>query len=268
MLKSDSEFQFFLKLLEKKEKMTAMLAPSFPIDFSYPKIINQLKRLGFSYVVEVAKGAVETNNKLSELMKKNPSKRYIASPCPTIVRLIRRQYLHLKPFLAPVDSPMIQTARLVLKKYPGTRPVFIGPCLLKKSEAKEDYPELDILVLTFKEIKKAFDIKKIKNDSDDSTVVFDMVGPDTRLYAISGGLAQSCDLNNLLTNDEYSVVSGLKKVEESLKNFPKNKSIRILDILFCDGGCIAGQGIDSSLSIEKRRKKVIAYWVNDKIQKE
>ena len=43
-----------LKLIKNKEKMVAMLAPSFLIDFSYPEIIGMLKRLGFEYVVEVS----------------------------------------------------------------------------------------------------------------------------------------------------------------------------------------------------------------------
>ena len=253
-----------MKLLEKKEKMTAMLAPSFPIDFSYPEIVGQLKRLGFTYVVEVARGAMETNRQLLELIDKNPRQRYIASPCPSIARLIRNKYPQLKSFLAPVDSPMAQTARLVLKKYPGARPVFIGPCLAKSFEAQEDYPKLGIMVLTFKELKKALELKGIKNDPRDSSAFFDIAGRQARLYPISGGLAQSCSFNALLTNEEYDVISGLKKVKKSLEDYPKNKHLRALDILFCDGGCIAGPGINNSLSIEERRKKVIAHWTNDK----
>lgn len=260
MEKFSPEFQTFLKLLEQKEKMVAMLAPSFPIDFSYPEIVGKLKRLGFSFVVEVARGAMETNRQLLELIKKNPHGRYITTPCPAIVRLVRHKYPQLKPFLAPIYSPMVNAAKLVLKKFPDTRPVFIGPCPPKKFEAREDYPELGIVVLTFKEIKKVFEMKKIEDDPGDSSASFDMIGPETRLYPISGGLAQSCNLNSLLADEEYDVISGLSLVEESLKDFEKNKQMRVLDILFCDGGCIAGQGIDSPLSTKERREKIISHW--------
>lgn len=261
MEKFSPELETLLKLLEKKEKMTAMLAPSFPIDFSYPAIVGKLKRLGFSYVVEVARGAMETNRQLLELIKKNPRARYITAPCPTIVRLVRNKYPQLKQFLASAYSPMVNTAKLVLKKLPGTRPVFIGPCLPKKIEAREDCPNLKIVVLTFKELKKVLEMKKIGNHSTDASADFDIGGRDTRLYAISGGLAQSCGFNKTFTDEEQDVISGLKLVEESLKDFEKNEPMKVLDILYCDGGCIAGQGIASQLSLKERRQKIISYWV-------
>ena len=254
------ELKTFLELLEKKEKMVAMLAPSFPIDFSYPEIIGKLRRLGCQHVVEVARGAIETNRQLLEELKKNPQNRYITSPCPAIVRLVRNKYPHLKKFLSSACSPMVNIAKIVLKKFPGTRPVFIGPCLPKKIEAREDCPELKIVVLTFKEIKKAFEIKKIDDDPADASADFDIGSRDTRLYAISGGLAQSCGFNQEFTDEEQNVISGLKLVNESLQEFEKNKLMRVLDILYCDGGCIGGQGIDSQLSLEERRKKIISYW--------
>jgi len=238
------------------------LAPSFPIDFSYPEIVGKLRRLGFKYVVEVARGAIETNYQLLELIKKNPQARYITSSCPAIVRLVRNKYPQLKQFLASAYSPMVNTAKLILEKYPNTQPVFIGPCLSKKIEAREDCADLNIVALTFKELKKVFEIKKIGNDSSDSSVDFDIGGRDTRLYAISGGLAQSCGFNKSFTDEEHDVISGLKLVEESLKDFDKNKQMRVLDILYCDGGCIAGQGIaNSQLSIKERRQKIISYWI-------
>lgn len=237
-----------------------MLAPSFPIDFSYPEIVGKLKRLGFSFVVEVSRGAMETNRQLLELIKNNPRGRYITSPCPAVVRLIRHRYPQLEPFLAPTASPMANTAKLVLEKYPGARPIFIGPCPAKRFEAKEDYPELGIVVLTFKEIKKVLKIKETGEDPGDSLASFDLVGAETRLYPISGGLTESSGLIDLLTDPEYDVVSGPKLVRQGLEDFQRNKEMRVLDILFCQDGCITGQGIKSSLPVKERREKVISHW--------
>lgn len=255
------ELKIFLELLEKKEKMVAMLAPSFPIDFSYPQIIGKLKRLGCQHVVEVTRGAMETNRQVLKELKENPQNRYITAPCPAIVRLIRNKYPQLKKFLSLAHSPMVNIAKIVLKEFPGARPIFIGPCLPKKFEAREDYPELKIVALTFKELKKALAIKKIGDDPTDASADFDIGSRDTRLYAISGGLAQSCGLNQKFTDAEQDVISGLKLVDESLQGFEENKLMRVLDILYCDGGCIGGQGIDSQLPLEERRKKIISYWV-------
>jgi len=260
MEKFSPELQTCLELLEKKEKMAVMLAPSFPIDFSYPAIVGKLKRLGFKYVVEVARGAMETNRQLLEQIKKNPQGRHITAPCPVIVRLVRSKYPQLKQFLASAYSPMVNIAKLVLEKFPNTRPVFIGPCLPKKIEAREDCPSLKIIVLTFKELKKLFEMKKIGDHPTDASADFDIGSRDTRLYAISGGLAQSCGFNKTFTDEEQDVISGLKLVEESLKDFEKNELIKVLDILYCDGGCIGGQGINSQLSLKERRQKIISYW--------
>lgn len=260
MEKFSPELRTFLNLLDKKEKMTAMLAPSFPIDFSYPKIVGKLKRLGFTYIVEVARGAMETNRQLLKAVIKNPHRRFITTPCPVIVRLIRNKYPELKSYLAPVYSPMVNTAKLVLERFPGTRPVFIGPCPPKRFEAKEDFPELKIVILTFKELKQVFKMKKVGDKSSDTQAAFDMTGPETRLYPISGGLAESCGLSQILTDEQYQVVSGPRLSEEFLKNFLKNKTLRVLDILYCEGGCIAGQGIATKLSLDKRREKVIFHW--------
>lgn len=126
------EAKELIELIDKKEKMAAMLAPSFPVVFYYPEIVGMLKHLGFKYVVEVARGAEETNKQLLALMKLHPERRYITNPCPTIVRLIKNKHPNLAQFLSPIDSPMIAAAKIVAKKYPNYKKVYIGPCLIKK----------------------------------------------------------------------------------------------------------------------------------------
>ncbi|MFH1714169.1 MAG: [Fe-Fe] hydrogenase large subunit C-terminal domain-containing protein [Candidatus Nealsonbacteria bacterium] len=247
-------------LIEKKEKMIAMLAPSFPVDFSYSEIVGMLKRLGFKYVVEVAAGAIKTNQQLHALRKLHPNKRYITNPCPSIVRLIRNKYPYLIPFLAPIDSPIIATAKIVAKKYPNYKKVFIGPCIFKKLEAKEDHPELEILVLTYKEIAQAFKLKNISPKKSDKYSFFDIISPKTRLYPISGGLAQSSDLIKKLTDPEYDVISGPKLAEKTIQEFPNKLELKVLDVLFCEGGCINGAGVITKDSPDRRRQKIIAYW--------
>lgn len=255
------EVNAVLKLLGGKAKLVAMLAPSFPIDFSYPQIAAKLKRLGFSKVVEVSRGSEETNKNLLKFLKENPGQRVITSPCPAITRLIRHKYPQLVQHLAPVYSPMIYITQIILQKWPTHRPVFIGPCPVKKLEAQEDHPEYKIVVLTFKELKQIFKIKNFKNEAQDYFAAFDLIGRPTRLYPLSGGLTQSADLINLFTDEEYDVISGHKLIEQVLKDFEKNKKLKVIDILYCEGGCIAGAGIDSQLTLKERRAKIINHWI-------
>ena len=219
-----------------------------------------LKRLGFKYVAEVARGAEETNKQLLALLKLHPDGRYITSPCPTIVRLVRNKYPELIPYLAKIDSPMSALAKIIAKKYPDCKKVFIGPCFSKKSEAEEDRKELDILVLAYKELKKVFEIKKISLQKEDKTQSFDIEAKKTRLYPISGGLAQSSGLTKKLTDLEYDVISGPELSEKTLAKFSTNINLKVLDILYCDGGCINGPGIITKDSLDERRKKVINQW--------
>ncbi|OGZ76949.1 MAG: hypothetical protein A2280_01380 [Candidatus Staskawiczbacteria bacterium RIFOXYA12_FULL_37_10] len=247
-------------LIHKNEKIVAMLAPSFPVVFEYPQIVGMLKRMGFKYVAEVARGAEETNKQLLALTKLHPDRRYITNPCPTVVRIIRNKYPELFQYLSPIDSPMSATAKICNKKYPGCKKVFIGPCIMKKLEASEDRPELDILVLTYKELKIVFDIEKIRPEKRDMLAVFDIKAVPTRLYPVSGGLSQSAGIIEKFTDPEYDVVSGPELVEKTLKEFANKTELKLLDILNCNGACIAGPGIASTDSIDRRRQKIINYW--------
>lgn len=261
-----AEAKELVNLIENKEKMAAMLAPSFIIDFDFPDVVGMLKRLGFKYVVEVSRGAEETNKQLLALLKLHPGKKWITNPCPTVVRTIRNKYPHLIEYLAPIDSPMVATAKIINKKYPGVKKVFVGPCMLKKLEAKEDHPELDILALTYKDLAKIFEARKIKVKPADKKEDFDMKGSATRLYPISGGLAQSSGITSKFTDAEYDVISGPVLVDRTLQEFLNKPELKILDILNCEGGCINGPGIMSRATLEERRKKVAKYWECAKIK--
>ena len=241
--------------------MVAMLAPSFPIIFDPKVIAGQLKRAGFSEVVEVSAGAKRTNEMLLEALKKDKTARFITSPCPSIVRMIRTKYTSALEYLVTeVDSPMAATAREVIKNYGGKRPVFIGPCLVKRLEAYEDYPELNILCVTYKDLQQIFNDLNIGERESDKTVGFDMAGEETRLYPISGGLAQSSGVRELLSEDDIEVVSGGKNLESAITRFLESDHLRLLDILFCEGGCISGPGIVSPLTLDQRRQKITDYW--------
>jgi iron only hydrogenase large subunit-like protein len=251
------------QLLQNKTPMTAMLAPSFVIMYEYPQIVARLKKLGFAHVIEVTAGANLTNQAVIKVLQADPKSRFITSPCPSIVRMIRTKYPELKQYLAfAADSPMVATARLVLEKFPGTKPVFLGPCNAKTLEASEDYPELGILSVPYRDLDvlfQEFNIGEVEAGPEDK---FDIEFQQTRLYPISGGLAQSSEVKKILAADQIEVVSGWQQDEPALKKFATDEKVRLLDILFCNGGCVSGPGINSPLTLEQRREKVINFWQN------
>ncbi len=255
-----NEVDALIQALSEKRKLVAMLAPSFPIVFSYPEIITRLRKLGFSYVIEVSLGARKTNAELADLLKNNPNNRYITSPCPTVVRMVRQQMpKSAKYFTYGVDSPMIATAKIAKENYPDCQPVFIGPCIVKKLEATEDNPDLNILVLTYTEIVQVFNHFNIQEETGIQDQ-FDLGGEGlTRIYPVDGGLSHSSGLMESFQPGEIQTVSGWKNCVEAIKNFDLNPKIRLLDILFCEGGCIGGPGIQSPLSTQERKKKILDY---------
>ncbi len=241
--------------------MVAMLAPSFPIVWEYPGIVSRLRTLGFAGVVEVSIGAKKTNEELTALLEHHPDLRCITSPCPTIVRMIRKQFpQYARYFPEGVDSPMVATAKIVRQAYPGHRPVFIGPCIVKKLEAQEDHPELDILVVTFAEMDKIFEHLHIGDADDSVSDQFDLSEPGlTRLYPVDGGLSHSAGIAKQLGTNAVRIVSGWERCMDAIVAFDQDPSQRLLDILYCEGGCIGGPGIVSPLDTQQRKERVQVF---------
>jgi len=247
-------------LLEKKEHLVAMVAPSFPIMYSQSEIISKLRALGFEKVVEVTAGAKNTNAAVAKLFKENPQGRYITSPCASFVRYVRTKHPEMLSYLAfQADSPMVATAKIVHERFPNFRPIFVGPCIVKKLEASEDYPELSMLVITYKELESLLREKNIQTTSSAEEAQFDIEEKGTRIYPFDGGLTDSSGIRNILKDEEIRIVSGYKNCEAILKEFMENKTIRLVDILFCEGGCINGPGVLSPLTVPERKEKVQEY---------
>lgn len=239
-----------------KGNYVAMLAPSFIVDFSYPKIILQLKDLGFDQVVELTFGAKMINGDY-HINLKNSKKLLISSVCPGIVETIKSKYPHYKQNLILVDSPMIAMAKICKKTYPNHKIVFISPCNFKKIEAQKskyvdyvfDYKELNELLNKFNLTKKKYPKKQY---------FFDKFYNDyTKIYPLSGGLSKTAHLDGAINLNEVKVIDGVSEVCKFLNN--PNKKIRFLDVTFCKGGCIGGPCINSKSPLLIKKRKLLSY---------
>lgn len=238
----------------KRETVVALIAPSFPASFPHvpPFVFYEgLRRLGFAAVHEATMGVEATLPLYQEQLIKSPET-VISSYCPAIVGIITKYFPDLVPLLAPVDSAVNAAGKILATEYPGSKVVFIGPCLAKKEEAVKYGGECIDAVLTFKELKELFKIAKIELDTQGTPQKEDNYLPQS--FPISGGLAQ-----NLGKTEEILVVDGAHDVFEVL-NALRNQTEkpRFLDILFCKG-CIDGPEVDSPLDIYARIRAVQAY---------
>ncbi|MBT4257909.1 hypothetical protein HOD88_01865 [archaeon] len=236
-----------------KGKYVALVAPSFVVQFSYPSIVSRLRKLGFDKVVELTFGAKLVNKEYHKLLSKKKDL-VITSPCPGIVELINNKFPEYKKNLAKIDSPLIAMAKICKEIYPKHKTVFISPCNYKKKEAGSskyvdyviDYRELDKLFLKYKisESNKKDSFDKFYNDY-------------TKIYPLSGGLAKTAHLRGVIKKKEIKIIDGISKTMAFLKN--PDPKIRLLDVLFCEGGCVGGPSIVSNLNLKKREKKVKEY---------
>jgi iron only hydrogenase large subunit-like protein len=229
-------------------------------------IIFRLRKLGFDEVVELTFGAKMVNLAYYELLKESlergEKKTWIASPCPTLVNMVKVKFPELIPNLVPVLSPMGAMALICKKYYPEHKRVFVGPCITKKQEASE-LGTVDE-VLTFKELDELFKTKGIPEKIEESKycVSFDRFYNDyTKVYPISGGLSSTLHYKNILKEKDILVMEGVEKIIKVLSEFKDGmyKNYKFLDVLTCDGGCINGPGMIGEKSVKERRKRVLDY---------
>ena len=245
-----------LKMLKAKEKTIAMIAPS--IEGQFPGTLSQIKtailKLGFTNVVEVAKGAEETSlNEAKEVLeRKEKAEGYMTtSCCPAYMQLIDRHLGFLKAIRSPALSPMGYTAKFCKEKYPKYKTVFIGPCIAKRVEGFAD-KNVDA-VINYNELSSLFlardiDISHIEKSDLGDTSSF----RDCRDFCFSGGVA-NCVLNRVEDRNKVKIlaINGLdKKTVALMKTWEKKQpDADLVEVMCCEGGCIQGPGTISKASL-------------------
>ena len=254
-------------LLQSGAKVAALVAPSFPAEFTEEEpgaLVGMLRALDFSLVHEVSFGADLVARAYRILLESDPEGRFIATPCPSVVSYVRKYYPALMPFLAPIVSPMVASARALRQEYGADlRIVFIGPCIAKKGESDPTSPrggEIDA-VLTFAELRDMFGRRGISADDFDGTDDFDPPhGAMGAVFPISGGLLQAAGLHEDLLAGDIVIAEGRGEFTAAIDDFEHgaHNETRLLDILCCQG-CATGVGITSSDTGLERRAHISQY---------
>lgn len=250
------------QILKSKDKVVAIVAPSFPAEFfdsNYRKILGKIKSLGFDYINEVGFGAELVARKMKELLEKS-DKKYIATTCPSVFGYIKRYNPELLSNLAPVVSPMIATAR-VLKKIHGNqlKVIFIGPCISKKGEAYADEVKGDIDdVLTFYELKKMFEL--FPENLEHPEVEFDLpLAGKGNLFPIRRGMLATAEIEEDLISGDVVSANGKEHFIDAVQEFAAGSlDAKLLEVLCCDG-CIMGAGMTTKEPLYKRRTRISKY---------
>jgi len=243
------DFEFAMKALQSRERIVAIVAPAIAAVFpnQYLNFNGWLKSLGVAAIFDVSFGAELTIKSYLEHIKVNKPKAVISQPCPAIVTFIELYHPELLSYLAPADSPMMHTIKLVKQFYPqysSYKTIIISPCVAKKREFDEvglgDYN------VTMKKLAEHISKNKI-NLSSYAAVPFDN-DPAERavLFSTPGGLLRTAMRENPDVMSVSRKIEGPKTIYHYLTHLEKD--IRqgiaplLVDCLNCELGCNGGTG--------------------------
>ncbi len=247
-------YQVIRSIMEGK-KVIAIVAPAFIGQFgkhSTPgKFIAAMKALGFERIVEVAVGAdmctiEEAHDFLERVPKEQP---YMAtSCCPAWHSMIYKLFPGEAKNISMTLTPMVYTARLMKKKYPGAKVVFVGPCAAKKLEAIREDIRSDVdFVLTFEELQGMFEAKNIDFETIEALDDLNEGTATGRGFAVAGGVAKAVADLVQQTNPGAEVktarAEGLRDCRKLMLQAKAGKfNGYLLEGMACPGGCVAGAG--------------------------
>jgi iron only hydrogenase large subunit-like protein len=235
---------------ENKRNIYAVVAPANSSQFTFAKIgqvISAIKKLGFHDVVEAALGAdLIASHETHEFAETVSEKGFMTSSCcPSFVSFVQKKYPTLAGHISTSVSPMIAVSRLIKQTDESAKVVFIGPCVAKKTEAKNssaagstDY------VLTFEELcamidSMGIDIASCEEEELNNASYFG------RIFARSGGLTEAIKhvMKEYQIEADFQPVccDGVDECDKTLKMAKAGKlEGNFIEGMVCSGGCIGG----------------------------
>lgn len=241
-----------LQALRRGEEMTAIVAPSAPLQFpgELGQLFSAVHRAGFADVMEVALGAeLTTAQESAEFLARMAAGEpfMTTSCCPAYVELAKRHIPALIPRISETPSPMRFAARLAREKHPKAKVVFIGPCIAKRHEALSS-GEVDA-VLTYEELGALLAGLDIDVAGQSAWTLARPAADSARGYAKSCGVSQAvlqCLQNSGKCPASFIVsaqtIGGIdKKAVRTLRMFAGGQMPgNFLEVMCCENGCAGG----------------------------
>ncbi|MDP4115029.1 MAG: methyl-accepting chemotaxis protein [Bacteroidota bacterium] len=275
------DFSIAMEALNRREPIIAVVAPAIAAELpnAYLNFNGWLKSLGVKAIFDVSFGAELTIKSYLTHIKENKPKAVISQPCPAIVSYIELYHPELLKYLAPADSPMLHTIRMVKEFYPQYRNhkvLIISPCIAKKREFEST--GVGNYNVTFKKIAEHFEKNRI-NVHQFPKVEYDN-DPAERavLFSTPGGLMRTAQRENPDIPLVTRKIEGPNVIYHYLANLEKDinsgKAPLLIDCLNCEAGCNGGTGTTKSRTmdelesaIEKRNQEMQEAYVGKSILK-
>ncbi len=239
----------FIEALGRGERIVAVVAPA--IAASYPgehrRFLGWLRSLGVEACFDVSFGAELTVRSYLRHVESARPELVIAQPCPAIVNYIEIYRPELLGRLAPADSPMLHTVKMIREFYPAYRDcktLVVSPCAAKKREFEEtgagDY---NVTLRSLDDMLKRRNVDLSRQPEAD----FDN-SPAERavLFSTPGGLLRTVERDRPDLRAAARKIEGPELVYPYLDTLPealeKGVNPLLVDCLNCEYGCNAGPG--------------------------
>ncbi len=259
------DFAQFLYALEKKTPIVCLLTPSAAANFpeKYLHLNGWLKSIGVDAIFDVSFGAELTVKSYLSHIENNKPRMVIAQPCPAIVTYIQIYQPELIQYLAPCDSPIVHTIKMIRQYFPqysGHSFAIVSPCSAKKREYQET--GLGDYNLAFKSIDKHLTTNNIHLE-DFPKINFDNPSAERAvMFSTPGGLLQTVERLHPEMRYKTRKIEGTNLIYDYLKKLPKvvneGKAPLLLDCLNCEYGCNAGP----LTLVREQSVDEIEYWVH------
>lgn len=236
-----------LQSIRRGEKLVAIVAPSILSQYKVPveQFYGAVKAIGFTDVIEVAQGAMDTISHESEELAEKLAEGQpfmTTSCCPSYIEMAEKHAPDLKKYISSTGSPMYYAARIARRKHPDAKVVFIGPCIAKRKEARRD--ECVDYVMTFEEIHSVLSGLGIEFSEAQT---YEMAFTSIRTahgFGQNGGVmaAVQAHVDGKLQFAGLQVANLTKKNVNLLKAYGKTGKApaQFIEVMACEGGCISG----------------------------
>lgn len=269
------DFPLFLQAVKAKKPMVAISAPAIAANFpdQYLRLHGWLESLGVEAFFDVSFGAELTVKSYLEHIRKAKPKMVIAQPCPAIVSYIEIYQPELLPYLAPADSPMLHTIKMIREYYPRYQdhPILIlSPCLAKRREFDATgYGDFNV---TYQSLQRHIEEQGIDLKSYPEKEFSGRPAERAVLFSSPGGLQRTVARESGAVAGKTRKIEGPHIIYNYLKQLPemveKGFVPPLVDCLNCETGCNGGPGTmnrDKSPDeiesyIEKRKEEMRARY--------
>jgi len=248
------DFDDFIRDIGNGEKFVAIVAPATAASFpgEYLKLNGWLSSLGVKAFFDVSFGAELTVKSYENHIKNNNPEMVIAQPCPAIVNYIQLYKPSLIKYLAPADSPMLHTIKMIHKYYPQYKKhkiLAVSPCYAKKREfAETGYADTVYNVTTI----------SIDNYMEEADICLseyedvDFENPDAEravMFSTPGGLLETAEREVPGIREKTRKIEGVNFVYKYLDGLEEALSLKsnplLVDCLNCEMGCNGGTGTNN-----------------------